>query len=146
MMSNTVSSGKRRAVPNCRLTTSHQSRTFATAANKVGANGDMADRAPMVVDPGSNGLRECLRHHFFNCKPPAAACRRTLLSRYNLTLGIMGGMEPVSRAASLMGRRSAEARIKQWGKREFIKRMQEWGKMGGRPKDSGKKQITKGGK
>jgi len=43
-----------------------------------------------------------------------------------------------------MGRRSAEARIKQWGKREFIKRMQEWGKMGGRPKDSSRKQ-KKGG-
>jgi len=51
---------------------------------------------------------------------------------------------PMSRAASLMGRRSAEARIKQWGKREFIKRMQEWGKMGGRPKDSSRKQ-KKGG-
>jgi len=45
-------------------------------------------------------------------------------------------MEPVSRAASLMGRRSAEARIKAWGKKEFTKRMQEWGKLGGRPKGS----------
>ena len=49
-------------------------------------------------------------------------------------------MEPVSRAASLMGRRSAEARIKEWGKREFTRRMQEWGKLGGRPKGSGKRQ------
>ena len=48
-------------------------------------------------------------------------------------------MEPINEAASLMGRRSAEARIKQWGKREFVKRMQEWGKLGGRPKGSGKK-------
>ena len=55
-------------------------------------------------------------------------------------------MEPVSRAASLMGRRSAEARIKKWGKREFVKRMQDWGKLGGRPKGSGKKQSKKGGR
>ena len=54
-------------------------------------------------------------------------------------------MEPVSRAASLMGRRSAEARIKAWGKREFVKRMQEWGKLGGRPRGSGKKQQRKSG-
>lgn len=52
----------------------------------------------------------------------------------------------MSRAASLMGRRSAEARIKKWGKREFVKRMQEWGKLGGRPKGSGKKQAKKGKK
>lgn len=55
-------------------------------------------------------------------------------------------MEPVSRAASLMGRRSAEARVQEWGKREFTRRMQQWGKMGGRPKGSGKKQSKKGGK
>ncbi len=55
-------------------------------------------------------------------------------------------MEPVRRAASLMGRRSVEARIKEWGKREFTRRMQEWGKMGGRPKGSGKKRMKKGGK
>ncbi len=55
-------------------------------------------------------------------------------------------MEPVSRAASLMGRRSVEARIKEWGKREFTRRMQEWGKLGGRPKGSGKKRAKKGGK
>jgi len=49
----------------------------------------------------------------------------------------------------LMGRRSAEARIKQWGKKEFVKRMQEWGKLGGRPKGSGTKktkEAKKGGK
>lgn len=48
-------------------------------------------------------------------------------------------MEPVSRAASLMGQRSARVRVKAWGKAEFVKRMQEWGKLGGRPKGSGKK-------
>ena len=53
-------------------------------------------------------------------------------------------MEPASRAASLMGRRSVEARIKEWGKREFTRRMQEWGKLGGRPKGRGKKRTTKG--
>jgi len=58
-------------------------------------------------------------------------------------------MEPVNEAASLMGKRSAEARAKKWGKREFVKRMREWGKLGGRPKGSGNKKATatkKGGK
>jgi len=55
-------------------------------------------------------------------------------------------MERISRAASLMGQRSVEARVKRWGKREFTKRMQEWGKLGGRPKGSGRKQAKKGGK
>ena len=41
-----------------------------------------------------------------------------------------------SSAASLMGKRSAEARIKKWGKAEFERRMREWGKLGGRPKGS----------
>jgi hypothetical protein len=50
-------------------------------------------------------------------------------------------MTDVSKAASLMGRKSAQARAKKWGKREFVRRMQEWGKLGGRPKGSGK---TKG--
>ena len=45
-----------------------------------------------------------------------------------------------------MGSRSAEARQKAWGRREFIKRMQEWGKLGGRPKGSGKSKPKKGGK
>ena len=39
-------------------------------------------------------------------------------------------------AASIMGQRSAEARMKKWGKREFKRRMREWGKLGGRPKGS----------
>jgi len=58
-------------------------------------------------------------------------------------------MEPVNEAASLMGKRSAEARAKKWGNREFLKRMREWGKLGGRPKGSGKEKATdtkKGGK
>jgi hypothetical protein len=44
-----------------------------------------------------------------------------------------------SKAASIMGRRSVEARIKKWGKQGFTRRMREWGKLGGRPKGSGKK-------
>jgi len=44
-----------------------------------------------------------------------------------------------SRAASLMGKRSAEARAKKWGKQEFKRLMREWGKLGGRPKGSGNK-------
>ncbi len=47
-------------------------------------------------------------------------------------------MTDVSRAASLLGSKSAQARAKKWGKKEFIRRMQEWGKLGGRPKGSGK--------
>jgi hypothetical protein len=43
-----------------------------------------------------------------------------------------------------MGSRSAEARIKKWGKLEFNRKLREWGKLGGRPKGSGKKQ-QKGG-
>ena len=38
-----------------------------------------------------------------------------------------------------MGRKSAQARIKKWGKKEFVRRMQEWGKRGGRPKGGGRK-------
>jgi hypothetical protein len=48
-------------------------------------------------------------------------------------------MTTVSKAASLMGRKSVKVRQKKWGKKEFVRRMQEWGKMGGRPKGSGKK-------
>lgn len=56
-------------------------------------------------------------------------------------------MESVNEAASLMGQRSAEARRKKWGKREFTKKMREWGKLGGRPKGRGAKQVKvkKGG-
>jgi len=51
----------------------------------------------------------------------------------------MGAVADVSKAASLMGRKSAKARIKKWGKKEFVRRMQEWGKLGGRPKGTSKK-------
>jgi hypothetical protein len=54
-------------------------------------------------------------------------------------------MATVSSAASLMGRRSAEARIKRWGKRAFVAKMREWGKLGGRPRGSGKKQQSNRG-
>lgn len=47
-------------------------------------------------------------------------------------------MKDVSKAASLMGKKSAQARAKKWGKKEFVHRMQEWGKLGGRPKGSRK--------
>jgi len=49
-----------------------------------------------------------------------------------------------TKAASILGKRSAEVRQKKWGKREFVKRMREWGKLGGRPKGGGKK--PRGGK
>jgi hypothetical protein len=45
----------------------------------------------------------------------------------------------VNEAASLLGKRSAKARRKKWGTAEFKRRMQKWGKLGGRPKESGKK-------
>ena len=61
---------------------------------------------------------------------------------FNLTLGYNVSVTDVNKAASLLGRKSAEARRKKWGKKEFVRRMQEWGKLGGRPKGSGK---TKGG-
>ena len=48
-------------------------------------------------------------------------------------------MTDVSKAASLMGRKSAKAREKEWGRKEFVRKMQEWGKLGGRPKGTGKK-------
>jgi len=47
-------------------------------------------------------------------------------------------MDKINKAASLMGRKSAEARKKKWGKKEFVRKMQEWGKLGGRPKGRGK--------
>jgi hypothetical protein len=48
-------------------------------------------------------------------------------------------MTDVSKAASLMGRKSVEARKKKWGKQQFVRKMQEWGKLGGRPKGKDKK-------
>jgi hypothetical protein len=53
-------------------------------------------------------------------------------------------MTDVSKAASLMGRKSAKARAAKWGKKEFVRRMREWGKLGGRPKGSGKKKSKRG--
>ena len=50
-------------------------------------------------------------------------------------------MSEKRKAASILGKASAEAREKQWGKEEFKRRMQEWGKLGGRPKKSA---ATKG--
>ena len=47
-------------------------------------------------------------------------------------------MTIINKAASLLGRKSAEVRKKKWGKQEFLRKMQEWGKLGGRPKGSGK--------
>ena len=40
----------------------------------------------------------------------------------------------ISAVMGLLGKRSAEARQKKWGKREFMKRMREYGKLGGRPR------------
>jgi hypothetical protein len=53
-------------------------------------------------------------------------------------------MANLTKAASLMGRKSAEARMKKWGKKEFERRMREWGKLGGRPKGNGKKKGKRG--
>jgi hypothetical protein len=46
----------------------------------------------------------------------------------------------VKEAASVLGKKSAAAREKAWGRKEFVKRMREWGKRGGRPKGGAKKQ------
>jgi len=55
-------------------------------------------------------------------------------------------MTKVRKAASLLGRKSAKVRQKEWGKKEFVRRMREWGKLGGRPKGSNKaKDIRKRG-
>jgi hypothetical protein len=58
----------------------------------------------------------------------------------------MNCMTEVSKAASLLGRKSAQARIKKWGKKEFVRRMQEWGNLGGRPRGSSKRSRKEGGK
>jgi hypothetical protein len=51
----------------------------------------------------------------------------------------------ISEVMGLMGKRSAEAREKKWGKREFRKRMREYGKLGGRPRktETNKQKETK---
>jgi hypothetical protein len=43
-------------------------------------------------------------------------------------------MTAISRAARLMGHKSAQARAAKWGKNEFVRRMREWGKLGGAPR------------
>lgn len=53
-------------------------------------------------------------------------------------------MADIKKAASAMGKKSAEARIRKWGKRQFAAKMREWGKLGGRPKGTGKNQKSKG--
>ena len=50
----------------------------------------------------------------------------------------------VSEAAVLLGKRSAAARRKKWGAKEFTRKMRVWGKLGGRPKGSGKKKSKRG--
>jgi len=56
-------------------------------------------------------------------------------------------MKEVSKAASMMGRKSAKARAAKWGKKEFVRRMREWGKLGGRPKAKATQaRAKKGGK
>jgi len=50
------------------------------------------------------------------------------------------GRRDLNKAASLLGKQSASARRKKWGKAEFERRMRAWGKLGGRPKGSGKKE------
>jgi hypothetical protein len=45
----------------------------------------------------------------------------------------------LNKAASLLGRKSVEARKKKWGTKGFERRLQEWGKLGGRPRGTGKK-------
>jgi hypothetical protein len=41
-------------------------------------------------------------------------------------------MTEIAKAASIMGLKSAQARIEKWGKKEFVHRMREWGKLGGK--------------
>jgi hypothetical protein len=53
-------------------------------------------------------------------------------------------MSTVSQAASLLGRRSAQVRLKKWGKEEFERRMREWGKLGGRPRNRTNDENGKG--
>jgi hypothetical protein len=58
----------------------------------------------------------------------------------------MNRMTEVSKAASVMGRKSAKTRAAKWGKKEFARRMREWGKLGGRPKKEKKTTDRKRGK
>jgi hypothetical protein len=47
----------------------------------------------------------------------------------------------VNEAASLLGKRSADARRKKWGEKTFLRKMRAWGKLGGAPKGSRKKKA-----
>lgn len=58
----------------------------------------------------------------------------------------MTHMTEVSKAASLLGKKSAKTRAAKWGKKEFVRRMREWGKLGGRPKKEKKTTDRKRGK
>ncbi len=64
---------------------------------------------------------------------------QNLISKFkiNLTIGYNDQVKqtPVSHAASLLGKRSAQARKAKWGEEEFLRRMRKWGKLGGRPKN-----------
>jgi hypothetical protein len=76
-------------------------------------------------------------------RAPPNHVARVLIGKFwfsnNLSLGYNTSVDDLNKAASLMGRKSAEARKKKWGKKEFVRKMQEWGNLGGRPKGSGKK-------
>ena len=80
--------------------------------------------------------------------PETMALPAQISAGSNLTLGYNNScdMTEIAKAASIMGRKSAQARIEKWGKKEFVQRMREWGKLGGRPKGSGKKKPERGGK
>ena len=56
------------------------------------------------------------------------------------------GKNKLNEAASALGKRSAEVRQKEWGKKEFVKRMREYGKLGGRPPKAKTRPKTKGGR
>ena len=55
-------------------------------------------------------------------------------------------MVTLTKAASLMGRRSVQVRTQKWGSKEFVRRMREWGKLGGRPPKPTEMAATVGSK
>jgi hypothetical protein len=58
----------------------------------------------------------------------------------------VANMTDVSGAASTVGRRSVEVRIKKWGRRDFVRKLRQWGKLGGRSNGSGKKHSCSAGR
>ena len=97
------------------------------------------------MEGGATALRPHLRGTAGASQRPrrasgASSCRGLFTLCYNLTLGYNDRMTDVSKAASLMGRKSAEARKKKWGKKEFVRKMQEWGKLGGGLREVAKKE------